>query len=83
METQPGVNLSAGFHTYGVLWEPGLVVWYVDNEEVRRISGPRVSDEPMNIIAHLVVGSDWIGQPDASSIPAVFEIDYIRAWQKQ
>jgi hypothetical protein len=82
METMTNIDLSAGFHTYGVLWEPGLVVWYIDGAEVRRISGARVSDEPMNIIAHMVVGSDWIGAPDAASIPATFEIDYIRAWQK-
>lgn len=83
METLTGQDLSAGFHTYSVLWEPELVVWYIDNQEIRRLTGKRVSDEPMNIIAHLVIGSDWIGAPDESSLPAVFEIDYIRAWQKQ
>ncbi len=82
METATDINLSSGFHNYGVLWEPGLVVWYIDGAEVRRLTGVRVSDEPMNIIAHMVVGSDWIGEPDAASIPATFEIDYIRAWQK-
>ena len=83
METQYGSDLGAGFHTYSVLWEPGLIVWYIDGSEVRRITGVRVSDEPMNIIAQLVVGSEWIGEPDAASLPKTFEIDYIRAWQKQ
>lgn len=82
METVTGVDMSQGFHTYGVLWEEELVIWYVDGQEVQRITGPRVSDEPMNIIAQLVVGSEWIGSPTAASIPAVFEIDYIRAWQQ-
>lgn len=83
METVAGTDLTAGFHTYSVLWEPGLVVWYIDGSEVRRLTGIRVSDEPMNIIAQLVVGSEWIGEPDAASLPKTFEIDYIRAWQKQ
>ena len=83
METVYSSDLTAGFHTYGVLWEPGLVVWYIDGQEVRRITGVRVSDEPMNIIAQLVVGSEWIGEPDLASLPKSFEIDYIRAWQKQ
>ncbi len=82
MEFVGDTNYSSGFHTYGVLWEEGLVVWYIDGVEVRRITGPRVSDEPMNIIAQLVIGSEWIGEPDSSNIPALFEIDYIRAWQK-
>jgi len=66
-----------------VLWEPELVIWYIDGVEVRRIEGPRVSDEPMNIIAHLVIGSEWIGTPDDGALPAVLEIDYIKAWQRQ
>lgn len=82
METVTGTDMSQGFHTYGVLWEEELVIWYVDGQEVQRITGPRVSDEPMNIIAQLVVGSEWIGAPTAASIPAVFEIDYIRVWQQ-
>lgn len=83
METVTTTDLTAGFHNYSVLWEPGLVVWYIDGVEVRRLTGIRVSDEPMNIIAQLVVGSEWIGEPDAASLPKTFEIDYIRAWQKQ
>lgn len=83
METILGTDLSQGFHTYGVLWEEDLVIWYIDGQEVQRLTGPRVSDEPMNIIAQLVVGSEWIGAPTAASIPAVFEIDYIRVWQQQ
>ena len=82
METVANIDLSADFHQFGVLWEQGLVVWYIDGVEVRRLTGPRVSDEPMNIITQLVIGSSWIGEPDASSIPAELEIDYIRAWQK-
>ena len=81
METTANIDLSADFHNFSVLWQPGLIIWYIDDREVRRISGMRVSDEPMNIIAQLVVGSEWIGLPGAASIPARFEIDYIRAWQ--
>jgi len=83
MESNLGFDLSTDFHTYGVLWEPGLVVWYIDGEEVRRLTGVRISDEPMNIIAQLVVGSDWIGEPESTSLPKVLDIDYIKAWQKQ
>lgn len=83
MEAVSGIDLSADFHRYSVLWEPGLIVWYIDGVEIHRITGVRVSDEPMNIVAHLVVGSNWIGAPDAQSVPAVFEIDYIKAWQRQ
>ncbi|MEE9333017.1 MAG: glycoside hydrolase family 16 protein [Granulosicoccaceae bacterium] len=79
METNTD-NLSNNYHTYSVLWEKELMIWYIDDVEVRRVTGPRVSDEPMNIIAQLVMGSTWVGTPSAAS--AVMEIDYIRAWQR-
>jgi len=82
METTAAVDLSNDFHTYGVLWEPGLVVWYIDGQEVRRLVGVRVSDEPMNIVTQLVMGSAWAGDPEPGKVPAMVEIDYIRAWQK-
>ena len=83
MATDVGSDLGSEFHTYGVLWEEELMVWYIDGVEVRRITGPRVSDEPMNIIAHLVIGSNWIGEPNPSNgFPVEFEIDYIRAYQR-
>ncbi len=83
MTTDVGFDLSSGFHKYAMLWEPGLAVWYIDDVEVRRIEGPRVSSEPMNVIAHLVVGSEWIGAPaSAAQFPNSMEIDYIKVWQR-
>ena len=73
------------FHTYGVLWEPQLIVWYIDGREVRRLSGPQVSRQPMNIVTYLVSGSGWAPMPDTSDpdlFPLRYEIDWIRAWQR-
>ena len=36
METNTG-NLSDNYHTYSVLWEEELMVWYIDDVEVRRV----------------------------------------------
>ena len=73
------------FHTYGVLWEPQLIVWYIDGREVRRLTGPQVARQPMNIVTYLVAGSGWAPTPDASDpdlFPLRYEIDWIRAWQR-
>ena len=80
---EAGTDLSDGFRTYSVLWEPELVVYYVDGQEVRRITGPRVSDQPMDIVAQLVVGSpSFAGPATGTEFPVAYEIDYIRAWQR-
>ena len=78
-----GVDYSAGFHTYSVSWEPEEIIWYIDGVEVQRIVGPRVSDEKMHIVAQMVIGSNWIGEPAAgTAFPVKVEIDYVRAYQK-
>ena len=79
-----GELFSDEFHTYGVLWEPQLVIWYIDGVEIKRLSGPQVSRQGMNIVTYLVAGSGWAPTPDAENdtFPLRYEIDYIRAWQR-
>ncbi len=79
-----GELFSDEFHTYGVLWEPQLVIWYIDGVEIKRLSGPQVSRQGMNIVTYLVAGSGWAPTPDveADTFPLQYEIDYIRAWQR-
>ncbi len=79
-----GSLYSDEFHTYGVLWEPQLVIWYIDGKEIKRLSGPQVSRQGMNIVTYLVAGSAWAPTPDIAggSFPIQFDIDYIRAYQR-
>ena len=67
------------WRTFGVLWEPQLVIWYIDGVEVKRLFGPQVSRQPMNIVNYLVAGSEWAPTPDltdASIFPIQFEFAY-------
>ena len=79
-----GTRYSDQFHTYGVLWEPQLVIWYIDGVEVKRLSGPQVSRQGMNIVTYLVAGSGWAPTPniDGGIFPLKYEIDYIKAYQR-
>ncbi len=79
-----GANFGDDFHTYGVLWEPQLVIWYIDGKEIKRITGPQVGRQQMNIVAYLVAGSAWAPTPDINSdiFPLQMEIDYIKAYQR-
>ena len=73
------------WHTFGVLWEPQLVIWYINGVEVKRLFGPQVSRQPMNIVNYLVAGSAWAPTPDVTdteSFPIQFEADYIRVYQR-
>lgn len=74
----------AGFHNYSVLWEPNLVIWYIDGKEIQRLTGPQISRQSMNIILYLVTGSAWAPRPaDDASFPFEIEIDYVRAYKRK
>lgn len=82
-KNEDGELYSDEFHTYSVLWEPQLVIWYIDGQEIKRLSGPQVAARAMNIVTYLVAGSAWAPTPDENgTFPLQYEIDYIRAYQR-
>jgi beta-glucanase (GH16 family) len=76
-----GVNLSQGFHTFAVKWEPGKITWYID--DVQRFQVARnVPAQPMYLLANLAVGGIFGGDPNRTTpFPSYFDIDYIRVYQ--
>lgn len=78
--TFSGPDFSASYHTFAVEWSKRGLAWFVDGIKRHEVKGksPR---GPMYLLANLAVGGDWPGMPDASTpFPAVFAIDYIRAY---
>ena len=72
---------SDGFHTYGVLWDPQHITYYVDGAPVWQTATPADMNSPMRMIVNLAVGGNWPGSPDASTPwPADMQIDYVRAY---
>jgi beta-glucanase (GH16 family) len=74
-------DLSAGFHKYGVKWEPGKQTFYFDGKEVYSINVSMGSR--MYILLDLWFGSAS-GNPDGSTPTGKdnsYEVNYVRAWQ--
>ncbi len=80
-----GPDFSAGWHTYAVDWEPNAITWYIDGvKRATYTDASQITSDPMYLVANLAVGGEWPGAPDASThFPALYQIDYIRVWQKQ
>ena len=76
-------DLSAGWHVYGVDWQPDHIVWYLDGVERSRYEDVgHIPHEPMYVLLNLAVGGDWPGAPDNSTIlPADLLVDYVRIWR--
>lgn len=78
------VDLSADYHVYSLIWEPGpKLTYFVDGQQTCQFSpAGAYFDKPMHIIMNTAVGASWIGHPDASvPFPQRFMIDYVRVYQ--
>jgi beta-glucanase (GH16 family) len=90
-ELARNVGFGDSFHEYSVEWRPGEISFFVDGSRFHTVhrdklpAGTRwVFDRPFFIIVNLAVGGEWPGDPDVSTqFPAVFEIDWIRAYRLQ
>ncbi len=91
-ELASGEDLAGAFHTYGVIWAPGKVQYYVDDPEhpyatYTRADLPKGAVWPFDdgkyfILLNLAMGGQWPGPPDAAT-PSVEEmlVDYVRVYQ--
>lgn len=82
------------FHTYALEWTPEYIKTYVDGKELFNYNPDNYSkgrnadtwpfNKPFQIKLNLAWGGDWGGMlgVDESCLPATFEIDYVRVFQK-
>jgi beta-glucanase (GH16 family) len=48
-------DLTSSYHTYGLLWKPHSLTWYLDGKVVDKYTGPYVPDQPMYLLANLAI----------------------------
>jgi beta-glucanase (GH16 family) len=85
-----GENLQAGFHTYGVLWEPNTITYYLDNVAWATVTpstiptgGQWVFTQPLYLILDVSVGGVFAGPPPSpvSGYPTTMIVDYVRVYK--
>ncbi len=82
---------QSAFHTYAMEWTATAMTFYVDGATILtyRNDGTGVNawpfDNPFYVILNLAWGGSWGGVKgvDESFLPATFEIDYVRVFQKK
>lgn len=79
-QTVSGPDLTADFHTYGMDWQEGSVVYYLDGREVASYHNKyNVPNKPMYLLINLAVGGTAGGAPNAQTpFPSALEVDYIK-----
>jgi beta-glucanase (GH16 family) len=85
-----GINLTAGFHTYGIYWDPGKsITWYLDGKQMAQVTSAQVAipDEPMELMMNMGVAnssaSGWHTALDGSTPSSMqMQIDGVQLYQK-
>ncbi|MGB1236104.1 MAG: family 16 glycosylhydrolase, partial [Planktomarina sp.] len=76
----PTVDMSNGFHTYGLEWTAEEITWYIDDVPMRTV--PNTVGEKMYLVASLAVDTTWTGPTDATTnFNDAFQIDYIHVYE--
>ena len=67
------------WHTYGLNWGPGYLIWYVDGKVTKNYSGTQVPSDSMYII--FSAGLDGSSADSSTGFPNYYKIDYFRVYQ--
>lgn len=77
---------SEGFHVYGVEWGEDYLNIYRDGKFVHGFTQDELgTDWVLNNPMEIWVDSEifkWLGVPHKEELPATFEAEYVRVWQK-
>ncbi len=90
----PGGETAADWHTYGMIWKPGSVAYYVDDPthpyvtyttaSLSGLSGavwPFDAGQSNFLLINLAVGGSWPGSPDGTTVfPSELDVDYVRIY---
>ena len=79
-------NVADEFHVYGAEWGEDYLNLYLDGNLIKRFTQKELGDRwvltrPLEIWLDSEIFS-WLGMPNKEELPADFEIDYVRVWQK-
>ncbi len=81
-----GVDITAGFHTYGVNWQPDGITYYFDGAPYAFCPPNPDANQPFYMLVNVAVGSEpsWSGMPTiANNWPVYMYVDYVRAYQNK
>jgi beta-glucanase (GH16 family) len=74
-------DLSAGWHTFGLDWEPGALIWFIDGKAVLTVTS-QVPDQPMYFLANLAITDQYSPLRLPGSCTGSMSIRSVQVWQE-
>jgi len=73
-------DASEGFHTFGFLWQPGFIRWYVDGQQMHEVVNGNLPQHPQKLFVDLWNGINvdqwlkpfvWSGKPIVAQVRCI------------
>ena len=74
-------DVGREWHTYGLVWAPGLLEWKIDGVVTCTITGG-VPSTPMFLAMNTALGVPGSGTIDDAMLPRAMTVDYVRVYQQ-
>jgi len=72
---------ARGRHTYGILWRPDQIGFYLDRRLVAQTATPSDFTQPMYLLMDLIVGGAWPGPPDPALQSVEMSVNRVSVWR--
>ena len=77
-----GVDLTADFHVYGMMWTASTISWYLDGKLIHSAPVYDSTNQPMFVLLQMWIGGWTGGTTTATPDELKTEVDWVRVWQK-
>jgi beta-glucanase (GH16 family) len=78
--TATTTDLSSGWHTFGLNWQPGSLTWFIDGKAVFATTN-HVPSQPMYFLANLAITDVFQPLQLPTSCSATMSIQSVKVWQ--
>jgi len=69
------------FHVFGLLWDADELKWFIDGKVCREIKNT-YNHQAIHMCFDVETCPTWMGLPTVASLPAIYQVDYVRSWQR-
>src|ERR1022692_1081508 len=79
----PTFNICGGYHTYAFDWTPDYIAWFIDGNQIRKVTGASVTEYTKNasqgMVMHLNV---WVGNSNFGGTldPSILPVNQYIGW---
>ena len=79
----PSFNICEGFHTYAFEWTPDYIAWFIDGNQIRKVTGASVAEYTQNASQGMAMHFNvWVGNSSFGGTlnPSILPVNQYVSW---